>query len=318
MKSSTKRATGERDERGEYTPRSQTGANDITCYFAGPLEKFLAYLEDIFEAEDALSPDADPKGLSEDFFSRHTTDCAHPLLNVRVMEKLMKYITKCARPMGHSKMSGREDGAAGGKGRMADVKMATLVRLLKILERSVKMGHDVDPFETASMPPSDTVHSSPKKRQAKDGQPRGETPKSFDDQVAGPSVNVSDPDDQSDVNFAALEKCLDAARDSIIAANCCISLLSSDRLPKQVSSSVFQRIHANSSCVALLRGTHQLVLHRGEEPAGHGGLPIRREHGRAAVTIAAICHSALFPWQQLPSSACRTLPGIGGRHPPHQ
>ncbi|KAI0734724.1 hypothetical protein C8Q72DRAFT_321316 [Fomitopsis betulina] len=244
MKSSTKRATGERDERG-------------------PLEKFLAYLEDIFEAEDALSPDADPKGLSEDFFSRHTTDCAHPLLNVRVMEKLMKYITKCARPMGHSKMSGREDGAAGGKGRMADVKMATLVRLLKILERSVKMGHDVDPFETASMPPSDTVHSSPKKRQAKDGQPRGETPKSFDDQVAGPSVNVSDPDDQSDVNFAALEKCLDAARDSIIAANCCISLLSSDRLPKQLYSE-----ELINSCFTAVKNQLDMVVYPFVESTG--------------------------------------------------
>lgn len=196
----------------------------------------MTYLEDIFEAEDALSPDADPKGLPEEPFSRHTTDCAHPLLNAKVMQKLMKYITKCARPAGHSKVLGREDGAGRGKGRMADVEMTTLVRLLKILERSVRTGHDIDPFETASVPPSDTVHGSPKKRQAKDGPSRGGTP---DDQIAGPSDSVSDLGDQSDVNVAALEKSLDVARDSILAANCCISLLSSDRLPKQVSSLVF-------------------------------------------------------------------------------
>ena len=193
----------------------------------------MAYLEDIFEAEDALSPDADPKDLPEQFFSRHTTDCAHPLLNAKVVQKLMKYIAKCARPAGRSRSFGREDGATNVKGRIADVETATLVRLLKVLERSVRAGHDIDPFDTASMPASDPVHGSPKKR--KDGLSRGETPQPSDNQAVGSSDSISDLGDQSDVDVAALERSLDAARDSILAANCCVSLLSSDRLPKQVS-----------------------------------------------------------------------------------
>ena len=204
----------------------------------------MTYLEDIFEAEDALSPDADPKDLPEDFFSHHTTDCAHPLLNPKVVQKLMKYITKCARPVGRS---GREEVAARAKGRMADVETATLARLLKILERSVRIGHDIDPFETASAQPSDSIHGSPRKK-GKDGHFRGETPKSSDDQAVGPSDAVSDLGDQSGVDVSALERSFDAARDSILAANCCILLLSSDRLPKQVRKFNSSRIYANIFC----------------------------------------------------------------------
>lgn len=186
-----------------------------------------------------MSPDADPKDLPEEFFSRHTTDCAHPLLNAKVVQKLMKYVSKCARPAGRSRSFTREDATTGVKGRMADVETATLTRLLKILERSVRVGHDIDPFDTSSIPPADSVHGSPKKRAWKDSHPRGETPKSFDDQAADPSDGASDLGDQPSVDVAALEKSLDAARDSILAANCCISLLSSDRLPKQVSGLAF-------------------------------------------------------------------------------
>ena len=114
-------------------------------------------------------------------------------------------------------------------------------------DMSVRTGHDIDPFETASAQPTDSIYGSPRKK-VKDGHFRDETPKSSDDQTVGPSDTVSDLGDQSGVDVSALERSLDAARDSILAANCCILLLSSDRLPKQVRKFNPSRIYANLFC----------------------------------------------------------------------
>ncbi|KZT64240.1 hypothetical protein DAEQUDRAFT_747522 [Daedalea quercina L-15889] len=245
VRSSAKRATGERDGRA-------------------PIEKFVSLLEDVFEAEDALSPDADPKDLPEDIFSRYTTDCAHPLLHSKIMQRSMKYILKSSRPVGRPRPSGRDEGT-GAKGRMADVEMATLARLLKILERSVRSGHDVDPFETTAGPAAYATHGGSRRQDVKDrslhsdgAHSRSGTPRSSDDQARAVSDDASET-----VDVAGLERALDIARDSILAANCCISLLSSDRLPKQLYSE-----ELISACFSAVKNQLEMIVYPFVESAG--------------------------------------------------
>ncbi|KAH9917952.1 uncharacterized protein B0H18DRAFT_1086944 [Fomitopsis serialis] len=242
-RSSAKRTTGERDSRA-------------------PLEQFVALLEDIFEAEDALSPDADPKDLPE--------NCSHPLLAPKIVQKLLKYIAKMARPAGQSRSSGRDDGANRQKGRMADVEMTALSRLLKMLERSARMGHDVDPFETSSAKASDSMHGSPRKRQGKDhvaqmdeAHSRSETPRTFDGRGTALSDDLPANVDHTETDTSVLDRSLDVARDSILAANCCISLLSSDRLPKQLYSE--ELINA---CLGAVKNQLEMIVYPFVESTG--------------------------------------------------
>ncbi|OBZ71394.1 Protein rad9 [Grifola frondosa] len=118
VKSSSRRTTGERDGRA-------------------PLEKFMTLLEDIFEAEDSLSPDIDVHDLPAEFFSPLTTDGSRPLLQPSVIRKLMNCITKVARPSKRVRLSSREvnNGIAGTprpKGRIAEVDTNILSRILKL------------------------------------------------------------------------------------------------------------------------------------------------------------------------------------------
>ncbi|KAF9806781.1 hypothetical protein IEO21_08541 [Rhodonia placenta] len=230
--SSSKRATGERDDRA-------------------PIEKFTTLLEDIFEAEDSLPPDADVRDLPSEFFSPHTVESAYPLLHPNLIRKLSTHIGKVARPSKRMRLSSREGNAHSEtprrKGRMAEVDAAVLSRTLKILERSVKAGEDLEPFGAAAPIVPKKPPSSPRKKSTKKGQTgedrRSKTPKSLNDEPGsgdeGLSVGVDDDSASQAVTETDLEKLsntLDVARDSLLAADCCIGLLSSDRLTKQLYS----------------------------------------------------------------------------------
>jgi cohesin loading factor subunit SCC2 len=129
---------------------------------------------------------------------------------------------------------------------MADLDVQQLSRLLKILDRSVKAGEDIDPFPHAPLSnlPS-SAKSSPKKpsnkknTKARKGERRSRsvTPKTR----KIPAEDEDREEDRSgslavatDADFDKLSTQLETARDSIFAADCCIALLGSDRLPKQV------------------------------------------------------------------------------------
>ncbi|KAH8982787.1 hypothetical protein EDB86DRAFT_3085925 [Lactarius hatsudake] len=98
-----------------------------------PLEKLVTFLEDIFEAEDTLPADADPESLSIEFFSPLTIEASRPQLHPNLIRKLSKLISQVARPVKRL--------------RIADIETSTLSRILKILERSVRAGEDLDPFK---------------------------------------------------------------------------------------------------------------------------------------------------------------------------
>ncbi|CAL1713404.1 unnamed protein product [Somion occarium] len=227
VKSSGRRATGERDERA-------------------PLEKLTTLLEDIFEAEDSLAPDIDTSELPLDFFSPHTTDCSRPLLHSAIVRKLTSHIGKAIRPSKRLRLSSRDGnpnvgGTPRSRGRIADIETNVLSRILRILERSVRVGEDLDPFQTdriiATPAESSTPSKSKGKRKADRPRSKSKTPKPGEADGDG-DANMNDdsiPEGPAiDINL--ISNTLEIARESILAADCCIALLSSDRLNKQLYS----------------------------------------------------------------------------------
>lgn len=141
------------------------------------------------------------------------------------------------------------------KGRMTDVDTEILSRLLKLLDRSVRAGEDIEPFlyHAIHHAPSSTK-SSPRKPDAKknartkkgDTRSKSQTPKDEDEMDTGMQVEEKSTLDLGDADFDKLSRLLDVARDSIVAADCCIALLGSDRLTKQASSDLTRIYPAHS------------------------------------------------------------------------
>ena len=205
-------------------------------------------IEDIFEAEDSLSPEVDSSDLNHEFFSPISLDCSRPQLAPAIIRKLIKYIGHVARPTKRIRQAtGGVIGTPRGKGRMTDMDVQHLSRLLKILDRSVRAGEDVDPFPHAhvSTLPS-SAKTSPKKpnlkksSKAKKGERRSRsaTPKQGEHGGEDEFHDEGSLTVPTDRDFEKVSTQLDTARDSILAADCCIALLASDRLPKQVRTTL--------------------------------------------------------------------------------
>lgn len=238
---SSARRTGDRDERGKSFHCS-SGLRKIDNFFLGPFERFLCLVEDIFEAENDL-----PSGISisdfPDFFSSLSIDPSQPHIHSNHIRKLTKYIGQVTRP--NQRLRNATAGITNtprAQGRMAEVKTKDLSRLLNILDRTVKAGEDLDPFRYVAPPPG-SARSSPKKKanpKAKKGEPAGpQTPRAggSDDLPGQGSVEEGRGESEAELTDSDYEKlthALDLARESIWAADCCIALLGSDRLSKQV------------------------------------------------------------------------------------
>ena len=221
------------------------------------MNKFESLLEDIIEAEDALPPEPELSDLRGDLFSPLTIDPSGPLLHPSTVQKLLSTLTKVARPSKRTRQSTR-DSARGGSPRpktgISDLDSSLLSRLLRLLERSVKAGEDLDPFGT--LRPTEAEPRSPNKkptkkasRSSEDGRSMSQTPPLEDsnqDTVA--SRGSSSSEGPTAIELEALAKALQIARDSVYAADCCIALLSSDRLSKQVCVSCRRFTHALKSC----------------------------------------------------------------------
>ncbi|KAF7296630.1 Sister chromatid cohesion protein [Mycena chlorophos] len=213
------RRTGDRDERSS-------------------LEKLTSLLEDIFEAEDALMPDTEVEALPIEFFShKTTTDTTHPLLNPTLMRKLIKQIGKIAQTkrIRHSAGIGNTPRAA--EKSLADLEPAMISRILKMLERSIKAGENIDPFLGPPVAAPTSAPPSPVKKPAKKAKKRRS--KSLSGDEAEPesmqveSVAAVGLTEEDELKLAQV---LELGRDSVLATECCLTLLSAGRLDKQMYS----------------------------------------------------------------------------------
>ncbi|KAG6336273.1 hypothetical protein ID866_2827 [Astraeus odoratus] len=219
VKSSARR-TGDRDERA-------------------PLEKLTMLIEDIFEAEDSLATDIQAADLPKEFFSPLTSDCSHPQLQHNLIRKLTKYISYLAYPPKRTRRTAREVGANstnGAKSRetLGHIESQILSRLMKILERSIKAGEDLDPFLISAARPS--APSSPTKKGQKQSTAVNDSNGQASEMDREPSPQESHHQQLTDGDLRILAIQLEVARDSILAAECCIVLLSGEGLTKQLYS----------------------------------------------------------------------------------
>jgi cohesin loading factor subunit SCC2 len=190
-----------------------------------PLERFTSLIEDIFEAEDALDPSSTE--LDSDFFSP-LSSAASPRLSRNTISKLVKRIQKVSNfsqsrrkksfVSGKSPMSHSVDG----KGGMGQVDTTILTRVLRILDRSIKLAVDAD---ISSIFPRQSAGTR------NEGSDVTASPSKQKKPVNLESEELSAlPTDKLD----ALRQTLDAFAESLHAAEAVIGLLASDHLPKQV------------------------------------------------------------------------------------
>ncbi|KIJ14913.1 hypothetical protein PAXINDRAFT_163151 [Paxillus involutus ATCC 200175] len=253
VKSSARR-TGDRDERA-------------------PFGKLITLVEDIFEAEDSLAADVELADLPKEFFSALTADCSYPHLQQNVLRKLTKYISQLARPFKRSRRATREAGAsssAGTKTRetLGDIETPVLSRLMKILERSIKTGEDVDPLRASAHRPS--APTSPSKSKKGQKIPIGSDILGHQDSEmqneGGPPVHDSHPQQLTDSNVHDLAVQLEIARDSILAAECCMALLCGEGLTKQLYSE-----ELITTCLNTVKNQLTMIIYPFVEGIGAGG-----------------------------------------------
>ncbi|KAJ7600473.1 hypothetical protein C8J56DRAFT_910344 [Mycena floridula] len=227
----TGRRTGDRDERA-------------------PVEKLISLLEDIVQAEDCLpsDPDFSTPSTSTDplsYFSPLTVDASEPLLSPNVIRKLIKSISHVARPTKRLRGSALAGGTLGtprskGKGRMRDVDPTMLSRILKIVKRSVKAGEGCDPFGLSAASSNKAKSVSPVKKSAAKKKKKEKSPANKEEQDVEMMLMDDEPEEESKQltgrDYAAMARSMEIAKDSILAAECCIALLGSDRLDKHLYS----------------------------------------------------------------------------------
>ncbi|KAG2144172.1 uncharacterized protein EDB93DRAFT_1154179 [Suillus bovinus] len=253
------RRTGDRDERA-------------------PLEKLSALIEDIFEAEDSLAVDIDVSELPKEFFSALTTDCSHPHLQANVIKKLTKHLSQLARPTKRSRRSARDSiDAPRARKALGDIDNNILARLLKILERNIKAGEALDPLRASAYIPHTDKNASPRKPKKS---PKAQRVAHQDRDVTG-SASLSVPEEDSreleldsanvpqeltEAHLHDLSKQLEVARDSILAVECCVALLSGEGLTKQLYSE-----ELITACLSTVQNQLNMVLFPFVEAVGVGG-----------------------------------------------
>jgi cohesin loading factor subunit SCC2 len=281
---------------------------------SGPLEKLTAVFEDLFEAEDALAPDMAPGDLPHDLFSPSTTDPSQPLLSSTVIRRISKYIDQVARPSKRMRLTSTKDiGTPRAMSRTAELDPATLARVLKMLERNVKAGEEADPLKLESAPvrPNDGETASPTKKSKGKSTPKNKGAKGVEDTADGEGERLSPAESASQAvseqELVDLTVGLDVARDSVLAAEACLAMLSSDRLPRQLYSE-----ELITSCLLAVKNQLTRIIYPFMEAAPGDVLPALLQHlmqrgtpvsqacqgHRSQLTELFLAVSAAFPRMQ--------------------
>ncbi|KAF8333610.1 uncharacterized protein EI90DRAFT_2994571 [Cantharellus anzutake] len=240
-----------------------------------PLQKFMSYLEEIFEAEDSLPLDADKDHRLSPavaaHFSHLMTSFSEPLLHSNSMQRLVYLLNQLAHPSKRSRVHQHSSQARSEPiVRLSQVDAASLQRLLRMLGRTVELGSgeqrefapfDWKPLENSAATTQKTPQKSPKKRKkeqtiassnGKNTNDNGRSSRSRsrsrsktrepDKQLGGDNVSIPDsklqgvPDILPIDEAAKFDRELDIASECALAVECCLSLLTADALPKQVYS----------------------------------------------------------------------------------
>ena len=213
-----------------------------------PLEKFISFMEDIFEAEDTVPIEgpSDPQDQSHTqhsispfrFFSPLNHDWGHPRLHPHVMRKLIKALEQITKRRRSKKA-----------GQLATIDAHMLGRLLKLLQRSVKAGEDLNVFVGPMVPRGDVTGSGggkakgvpAKKSKKAKGKEQNQNQNQNQNQERERSrsktpmiIDEEESESATSVDWDKLEFVLHIALESVLAADGCIALLGVEDLSKQV------------------------------------------------------------------------------------
>ncbi|KAH0833821.1 hypothetical protein J3R83DRAFT_10984 [Lanmaoa asiatica] len=135
---------------------------------------------------------------------------------------------------------------------------------MKILERSIKAGEDLDPLRTSTHHPP--APSSPRKSPSKSK--RGQkVPDGRDVQEEdGPTVHDLHSQQLTDSDVHQLAVQLEVSRDSIVAAEYCMALLSDESLTKELYSE-----ELITTCLSTVKNQLTMVVYPFVEGSGVGG-----------------------------------------------
>ncbi|KIY69312.1 hypothetical protein CYLTODRAFT_436196 [Cylindrobasidium torrendii FP15055 ss-10] len=251
-----------RDERGSVSPsKTATRGNRDE---RGPLDKLSSLFTEILEAEDAIPADADISDLDVNLFSSSTIEVSRPLLSPKIIQKLAKSIDHVSHPGKRV----RNATSPVRKARVGDIEAASLSRILKILERSVRLGEDVDPFSCSTSLARKSV--SPKKPRTRK-RSKSKTPLGGEDGPQDDGEDVTIGNDASSLDIAKSFSGLERAREAMSAAECCISVLGADRLPKQLYSE-----ELITSCLNVVKNTLNQVIYPFVEATPEANNPLLR------------------------------------------
>ncbi|QRW20097.1 proline-rich protein Rad9 protein [Rhizoctonia solani] len=208
------------------------------------IEKLRSLIDDIIEAEDALDPEiAAESGNTNDWFSTKTSDWHAPLLAPSVMARL-------------TQLAGRRGT------RLSDVDSTNLTRILKLLGRSIVKGEDMDPFNSSigTTAPGSAVKPKAKgKKKAK-----GSAEEDTEIEECKEDVELTEGD------FERLGRALEVAKEAVIAADCVLAFLSTEKLPKQLYSE-----DLINSCLSLVKSQLSSIIYPYVETSSdvHGHSP---------------------------------------------
>lgn len=218
--------------------RGIDAVNLLTLMLSGHTDLVLAHFqklqslfEDIFEESDSFpaNPTAGDAGSSK-YFSGTSNDGDHPLLASATIEKITRYVS---RAQGSKRRS-----ASDTEGLEGDV--GTMRRVLKLLERSMRQAERVEVFPEDRKPSSsvkDEKNAGTGKGRKKGGK-KSKSPVETQDSKQTGTPEISDIGlDQARIEL--LEEALSALQNRALAAECCLVLLDSGRVSKQVGPSSF-------------------------------------------------------------------------------
>lgn len=188
-----------------------------------------------------MTPDADPSSISSSIFSTSTSS-PDPLLQPQVIRRISKSLSKLVKSSrrGRSVFQWESSAVATPQyraGGLVNIETPVIQRLLKILERSVRASEDLDPFNATAARKAkreDERSETPTTPQKSKTPRRSKTPADPTENVQAPFDNDSTPAMSLSETLSMLELC----RNGLLAADCCIHILTCDGLDKQVRASL--------------------------------------------------------------------------------
>ncbi|KAL1405358.1 Sister chromatid cohesion protein 2 [Vanrija albida] len=200
------------DNQAQYLPTGgRTGERDQRSSY----QKLQNLLEDIFEEQDSFAAEPSPEDVSNSrFFSGVSSDGAHALLSVDALNKVARYVSR----LQHSKKRQRTKSDSGGIPWDAE----SILRILKMMEKIMREAEYANPFPDSGRHATGTSASPQKKKKgAKKAADEG-------GQEGTPEVDEAD--------MLELENILAGMSTAASAALCCLVIMATDGLPKQLFS----------------------------------------------------------------------------------